>query len=151
MAASPGGPDPQQALGWSLSSQLPHPNKPPTTQLNPRRWPRSALFFRVALDCANQMIVLLSPAKALDLDEVASGVKASTPIFAQEASSLVLELKKLTQAQLKALLGVSDDLAKWVHLAGHAMQAMHHAGQRADLFLHAGSTMLDTLIGMRLL
>ena len=58
------------------------------------------------------MIVLLSPAKALDLDATTTCSISSSPIFADAAEGLVAELQKLTQAQLKSLLGVSDDLAK---------------------------------------
>ncbi|KAG1657239.1 hypothetical protein FOA52_000442 [Chlamydomonas sp. UWO 241] len=63
------------------------------------------------------MIVLLSPAKALDLVNPGGcfGLEPSQPVFAAQAELLVSELQKLTQPQLKGLLGVSDDLAKLNH------------------------------------
>jgi cytoplasmic iron level regulating protein YaaA (DUF328/UPF0246 family) len=62
------------------------------------------------------MIVLLSPAKALDLEQpgLCFGLQPGTPVFGKQAELLVAELQKMSQVQLKALLGVSDDLAKCV-------------------------------------
>lgn len=64
---------------------------------------------------APTMIVLLSPAKALDLEQPGgcfSSLEPSFPVFGAQAELLVSELQKLSQVQLKGLLGVSDDLAK---------------------------------------
>lgn len=61
------------------------------------------------------MIVLLSPAKSLDINAVNLAVGPSMqtqPVLAAEAEELVNELKKLPAAKLKALLGVSDGIAK---------------------------------------
>ena len=59
------------------------------------------------------MIVLLSPAKSLDLEAADPWqVTFTVPIFVAEAEALMHELQKLSQAELKSLLGVSDDLTK---------------------------------------
>jgi cytoplasmic iron level regulating protein YaaA (DUF328/UPF0246 family) len=62
------------------------------------------------------MIVVLSPAKSLDLslDGLPAWLSSltTTPKFQSEAMPLVSLLQKLSHAQLKSLLSVSDDLAK---------------------------------------
>ena len=57
------------------------------------------------------MIMLLSPAKTLDLSATAIKL-CSTPPFESQATELVGELAKLSKAQLKALLGTSDSITK---------------------------------------
>lgn len=51
----------------------------------------------------------------MDLDAAPDlGVPETTPVFADRAEALVTtHLQKLNQGQLKNLLGVSDDLARW--------------------------------------
>eukprot|EP00873_Tetraselmis_striata_P013228 jgi/Tetstr1/433492/TSEL_022762.t1 len=64
------------------------------------------------------MIVLLSPAKTLDEDCANPALKPSDhtrPELAEEAEELVGELKKLPVGKLKALLGVSDAIARLNH------------------------------------
>ena len=61
------------------------------------------------------MIVILSPAKTLDESELEGKYakeRVSTPAGLEDAEYLVSELKKLSQAQLQALLGVSAPLGK---------------------------------------
>lgn len=59
------------------------------------------------------MIVLLSPAKSLDLEpHDAWGLPTTQPVFAAEAEALAGLLAAMSQPELKALLGVSDDLTK---------------------------------------
>ena len=61
------------------------------------------------------MIVVLSPAKTLDeseLEERYAKEHVSTPVGLEGAEYLVSELKKLSQAQLQAVLGVSTPLGK---------------------------------------
>ena len=61
------------------------------------------------------MIVILSPAKTLDeseLEERYAKAHVSAPVGLEDAEYLVSELKKLTQAQLQAVLGVSAPLGK---------------------------------------
>ena len=57
------------------------------------------------------MIMLLSPAKTLDLSATAIKL-CSTPPFETQATELVEELAKLSKAQLKTLLGTSDSITK---------------------------------------
>jgi cytoplasmic iron level regulating protein YaaA (DUF328/UPF0246 family) len=58
------------------------------------------------------MLALLSPAKTLDLTPLSGAVRASTPVLLKEAGVVVKHLQRLSLVQLKALLGVSDSLAK---------------------------------------
>lgn len=61
------------------------------------------------------MLALLSPAKTLDLTPLSNAVLASKPALLKEAGVVVKHLQKLSLAQLKSLLGVSDNLAKLNH------------------------------------
>ena len=67
------------------------------------------------------MIILLSPAKSLDeapasdtdrADARSTLAAGTQPLFGAEAAVLVAELQKMSLAQLKSLLSVSDALAK---------------------------------------
>jgi len=56
------------------------------------------------------MLVTLSPAKSLDLEPVA--INATAPQFQKEAISLAKTARNLPLKDLKALMGLSDDLAR---------------------------------------
>lgn len=58
------------------------------------------------------MIVLLSPAKTLDMTEASAMPQGGNPRGAKDADALVQQLSKLDQAQLKALLKVSDAITR---------------------------------------
>ncbi|KDO31906.1 hypothetical protein SPRG_03122 [Saprolegnia parasitica CBS 223.65] len=60
------------------------------------------------------LVMVLSPAKTLDL-ALPKLRTCTQPKFLEEASILVQDLRKLTPAKLKGLLGVSDALAKLNH------------------------------------
>ena len=61
------------------------------------------------------MLALLSPAKTLDLSPLATALQSSKPALLKHANVVVKELQQHSLAQLKALLGVSDNLAKLNH------------------------------------
>lgn len=56
------------------------------------------------------MLVVISPAKRLDWAE--SGLPQTEPVFAREADRLAGHARQLSLGKLKALMGLSDDLAK---------------------------------------
>ncbi|DBA03046.1 TPA: hypothetical protein N0F65_003234 [Lagenidium giganteum] len=58
-----------------------------------------------------RLLYVLSPAKTLDM-ALAKTKACTQPTMMSDAHDLVQQLQKLTQAKLKALLGVSDALAK---------------------------------------
>lgn len=58
------------------------------------------------------MIVVLSPAKTLDLSEASVSAESSEPEAQSDADYLASELAKLDVAGLKALLGVNPNLAR---------------------------------------
>ncbi|KAF0703796.1 hypothetical protein AaE_015237 [Aphanomyces astaci] len=65
------------------------------------------------------IVMVLSPAKTLDMSEVADDVESTQPMHLDDASELVDDavslihgLRKLSLAKVKTLLGVSDALAK---------------------------------------
>ena len=62
------------------------------------------------------MIVILSPAKTLDFENAAPTSHSSTPDGAADAEYLVSQLQTLTKPKLKALLGVSDQLARYASI-----------------------------------
>jgi cytoplasmic iron level regulating protein YaaA (DUF328/UPF0246 family) len=65
------------------------------------------------------MILLLSPAKALDFSRPIPYEHSSQPLFLSQASQLVGQLKKLSLAEIASLMGVSDKLAA-LNLARYA-------------------------------
>ncbi|RKF16233.1 peroxide stress protein YaaA [Roseovarius spongiae] len=56
------------------------------------------------------MLVVISPAKKLDMDPV-EGVTPTTPQFADEAEALARRAARLTHAELRKLMKISEDLA----------------------------------------
>lgn len=57
------------------------------------------------------MLIIVSPAKKLDMTSV-DGVSATTPDFEEQAAQLANVARGLTAADLKKLMGISDNLAK---------------------------------------
>ncbi len=58
------------------------------------------------------MLILLSPAKTLDLSPQRQTKTFTEPAFLDDAEQLVRKLRGLSQKKLAALMGVSDDLAR---------------------------------------
>lgn len=61
------------------------------------------------------MIILLSPSKTLDMEYHAPKIKTSTPALLSESETLAREVKKLSTAELKGLMKISDKLAELNH------------------------------------
>jgi len=59
------------------------------------------------------MIVILSPAKTLDFSKLGKEAARSIAFGLKDADYLGKELKYLSQANLKALLKVSDNIARY--------------------------------------
>ena len=57
------------------------------------------------------MLVVVSPAKKLDMDPVA-GVQPTQPMFPERTRELVTEAAKLTSGELEKLMKISPNLAK---------------------------------------
>lgn len=57
------------------------------------------------------MLIVLSPAKSLDLDTPSTTQHATTPRFIDHAAELATHLKTLSPAQVGALMSISDQLA----------------------------------------
>jgi len=57
------------------------------------------------------MLVVLSPAKNLDLSPVSLSVDVSEPALMSDSKSLARQCKKLSPADLSSLMGISDKLA----------------------------------------
>ncbi len=56
------------------------------------------------------MLVVVSPAKSLDMEPV--DITATAPVFQEDAVRLSKTARNLTLTQLKDLMGISDDLAR---------------------------------------
>ncbi len=62
------------------------------------------------------MIVILSPAKTLDLSKLERSAGRSVASGLQEANYLAKEIGKLKEAGLKALLKVSDNITRCLNI-----------------------------------
>ncbi|MEM6788368.1 MAG: peroxide stress protein YaaA [Myxococcota bacterium] len=58
------------------------------------------------------MLAVLSPAKSLNLDPIDAAAPATAPALMDDARSLMRTARGLTQKKIRALMGVSADLAK---------------------------------------
>lgn len=58
------------------------------------------------------MLIVLSPAKRLDFTESVLDLPSTAPRFAEDIASLARTAKRQTQADLRRLMGISDDLAR---------------------------------------
>ncbi len=58
------------------------------------------------------MLVLLSPAKNMNFDPVERDLPATTPSLINETRILSRTTRGLTQSKIKAMMGISDDLAR---------------------------------------
>lgn len=58
------------------------------------------------------MLIVLSPAKRLDFSEPELSVPATQPRFTDDLANLARTAKRQTKADLRRLMGISDDLAR---------------------------------------
>lgn len=58
------------------------------------------------------MLIVLSPAKRLDFSEPPVAVKPTLPRLSEDTASLAKTAKRQTKADLRRLMGISDDLAR---------------------------------------
>lgn len=58
------------------------------------------------------MLIVVSPAKTLDMQAQKNPLPVSTPVFLDESQILIDTLKKLSAPQLSQLMAISDDLAQ---------------------------------------
>lgn len=89
------------------------------------------------------MLVVISPAKRLDWSE--RDVEMSTPVFQDDANRLAKTSRNLTLGNLKALMDLSDDLAK---LNRDRFRAFEDAPSRDDLRPAALAFAGDTYQGL---
>ncbi len=61
------------------------------------------------------MLTLLSPAKTLNFDFDANGLPTTSPRFEEDVSVLLASCRKLSVAQLRKLMGISQALAELTH------------------------------------
>lgn len=61
------------------------------------------------------MIVLLSPAKAIDQERKLNSIKSSQPVFMEEAESLIKKLKKFSSNKISKMMHLSKELSDLNH------------------------------------
>lgn len=61
------------------------------------------------------MIVLLSPAKAIDQERKLNSTKSSQPVFMEEAESLIKKLKKFSSNKISKMMHLSKELSDLNH------------------------------------
>lgn len=61
------------------------------------------------------MLILLSPAKSLDMNRTLAASQTSLPAFASQTQQLAAILKKKSVSEIKALMSLSDNLAQLNH------------------------------------
>lgn len=92
-----------------------------------------------------KLVTVISPAKKLDFDSAAPVDSSSEYRFADEAQSLIEQLKKLSVQSIRDLMALSDSLAKLNHERYHAWQPiMTPANSKQALFAFKG----DVYVGL---
>ncbi|WP_333587967.1 peroxide stress protein YaaA [Phenylobacterium sp.] len=79
------------------------------------------------------MIIVLSPAKALDFSAPAEALPASWPQFPKETSELAQVARKLSAGELKRLMSLSDNLAELNRQRFQAFDPQARTGLQAAL------------------
>ncbi|MDV3153403.1 MAG: peroxide stress protein YaaA, partial [Candidatus Phytoplasma australasiaticum] len=64
-----------------------------------------------ALQRSRQLLIVLSPAKRLDFTEADPVIPATERRFVEDTASLATTARRQTKADLRRLMGISDDLA----------------------------------------
>lgn len=72
------------------------------------------------------MLMLLSPAKAMNFDEVLDAPKATKPTLIKDITEISNIAKKLSKSEIKKLMGISDNLADLNH---ERLQAFKTSGK----------------------
>jgi uncharacterized protein len=79
------------------------------------------------------MLIVLSPAKRLDFAEAPADLPATRHRFTDDVKSLSVTARRQTQADLRRLMGISDDLAKLNQQRFKAFDAEADTGLQAAL------------------
>lgn len=82
------------------------------------------------------MLILLSPAKNLDLSPPPAGLPRSTPALLADARALARTARKLSAADLKRLMDVSDKIAELTAARFKAFDADPETGKQAALLFN---------------
>ena len=86
------------------------------------------------------MLIVLSPAKKLDMSQV-GGVETTSPAFPEDTAQLVKKAQTLSKPKLQKLMGISESLAK---LNQERFKAFGTMERRAAALAFAG----DTYVGL---
>jgi cytoplasmic iron level regulating protein YaaA (DUF328/UPF0246 family) len=83
------------------------------------------------------MLIVLSPAKSLDLDSPPTTLERSTPRFIDDAARLIKVLKRYSPAKVGALMAISDPLAA-LNVTRYADWHPEHADARQAIMSFDG-------------
>lgn len=84
------------------------------------------------------MLIVLSPAKRLDFSPAPIQVEPTSPRFADDTASLAKTAKRLTKAELRRLMSISDDLAELNRKRFQAFDPAPEAGEQPAVLTFAG-------------
>jgi cytoplasmic iron level regulating protein YaaA (DUF328/UPF0246 family) len=84
------------------------------------------------------MLIVLSPAKRLDFSPAAVAVEPTAPRFVDDTASLAKTAKRLTKAELRRLMSISDDLAELNRKRFQAFDPAPEAGEQPAVLSFAG-------------
>ena len=83
------------------------------------------------------MLILISPAKRLNLNDIIETDTVSKPFFIEEAEFLVTRLRKKTPREIGKLMGISENLAK-LNSQRFIDWSKNHNGARQAIFTFDG-------------
>lgn len=84
------------------------------------------------------MLIVLSPAKRLDFSPAETAVQATAPRFATETAELSKVTRKLSRADLRRLMSISDKLAELNHARFQSFDPASAEGTAPAVFAFAG-------------
>lgn len=88
------------------------------------------------------MLIVLSPAKRLDFSPPPQGLTPSRPRFEAETAELAKAAQRLSRADLRRLMSISDKLAELNHERFQAFDPARRKGQVSAVFAFAGDVYL---------
>ena len=83
------------------------------------------------------MLILISPAKRLNVNDIIETDTTTNPFFIKEAEFLVTSLRKKTPREISKLMGISDSLAK-LNSQRFIDWSKDHSGARQAIFTFDG-------------
>ena len=92
------------------------------------------------------MLILISPAKRMNIEDVIKTSKVTEPFFINEAETLVRKMRKRTPQEISKLMGISETLGKlnsqrfsdWSKSKNGAILPKNTLGSCPDYMVYSG-------------